>query len=168
MDDPNFVVICADCEMDCRIDDLSGAIDFAVNHQRHTGHDLSWERCRFADGIIAIPERTRFRVRCTDCDTERLFEDRERAEAFCEDHERYAGHAVDELAEVSYPALSEIGPEELQAMLDYYFEHAEATETVPTEAIVTAFEERGLSRERAAAAQRENDAMHLGDGLLTR
>lgn len=171
-DRPPFVIECQDCEMDCATDQLEEALTFAVKHQQHTGHTLTWERSNLIDGVISIPQRIRWKVRCGECDTERIFDDRERAEQFCEEHETYAGHTPQEPERIELPKISELETSAVDDVIEYCFEKAEAVDVVPTEAILEAFEEAGIGRKRIARelekAEMENDVYHVGEGFLAR
>lgn len=171
-DDPTFVVTCTECEMDCRTDDLAEAIDFAVNHYRHTGHSPDWDRCPLVDGVVTIPERTRWKVHCETCGTERYFEERDAADEFSHDHETYAGHQPETMEKVTLPEIDEPGADEVETVVNYCLEHAEETETIPAEAVVSAFEEQGVPRRRTAReleiAIKRSSFHRLGEGYLSK
>jgi hypothetical protein len=167
-----FVVTCTECEMECGTDDLGEAIEFAVNHHRHTDHDLSWEQVGLVNGVVEIPERTRWKVRCETCDTERLFDDRDDAEAFFEEHTEYTDHSADAIEEVTLPEVSQIDTEDVQEVIDYCFEHSGSVRAISSDAVVTAFEQAGLTRKQAAdeltLAKMDNKVANLGGGYLIR
>lgn len=153
-------------------DELDEALTFAVKHQQHTGHSLTWEKSDLVDGVISIPRRSRWRVECDICDVERIFRDRERAEKFYIEHKMYAGHLPQDPERIELPKLSEIDASDIDSVLDYCFEEAETVTLVPVEAIVEAFEEAGIERKRISeelnVAMSENEVYHLGEGLLAR
>lgn len=171
-EDLSFVVRCHDCEMGCETNDLDEALTFAVKHQQHTGHSVMWEKSTLIDDIISIPQRTRWKVKCDTCGTERLFHEKDQAQQFYHDHETYAGHFPQEPEQIELPKISEISVSDLEAILDYCFENAETVDTVPTEVILKAFEEEGIGREwtseKLEQTAARDDIYHLGNGLLAR
>lgn len=167
-----FAVSCTECGVDCRTDDLNEAIEFAVNHHRHTDHDLSWEHVGLVNGVVEIPERTRWKVRCETCNTERLFDDRDDAAEFYEEHSEYTDHTADSIDEVTLPEVSHVDAEDIQEVIDYCFEHSGSAKAIPSDVIITAFEEAGLTRKQAVdeltVAKMDNKVANLGGGYLIR
>lgn len=169
-DDPRFVVVCDDCEMGCRTDDPGDAISFAVKHQRHTGHSLTWERSRLANDIVEVPKQTRWRVHCEKCETTRVFRDRKAAERFCAEHEQYAGHAAPEPERIALADLDDFGPDDVETLLHYCFENADTVDVVPVGMVIEALSEAGVTPERAsqelAVTESECDVYERGHGFL--
>lgn len=172
MDDAQFAVECTDCDMACRTNELDEAIEFAVNHHRHTDHDLSWKKVGLVNGVVEIPERTRWKVRCATCETERLFDDSTDAEEFYQEHEQYTDHTADSIEKVTLPEISNVDVEDVQAVIDYCFEHSGSVRAIPSDAVITAFEQAGLTQKQAAdelaLANMNNKVANIGGGYLMR
>lgn len=168
-EEARFAVTCDDCGASLRTDELDEAAAFAVEHRRHTGHSLSWERSVLPEAVVDVETRPAWRVRCEDCDTTRVFRDRDAAERFREDHERYAGHAPSELTRVE---SVEVEPAHLAAALDYCFEAIDSVDVVPVELVLEAFEAVGACRRSVSrtlpAVESGSDIYERGDGLLAR
>lgn len=165
---PRFVVTCDDCEACHRLDDVDEAVTFAVEHRRHTGHSLTWERSVLPDEVD-VETQTEWRVRCERCETTRVFRDEATAEQFYDDHEQYAGHPPTEVASVE---LVDVDPAQLEAALDYCFEAVDSVDVVPVGFVLEAFAEAGASTRRVsrklAVVESETDIYERGGGLLAR